>query len=478
MPVSSTHPDYDKALKRYKLIRAIMKNDAKCYIRKPDADNEYRNEQYAEDAILTNFTSLTCEAFVGLVFGKKPKISLPPELYYLLDDTTGTGINIFQFSQSSVSELLQVGRYGYLVDYDNDASEAYIKPYVAESIINWKTKSINGYVQPYLIVLEECILLDDEDIFAQETVVQYRVLYLSDDGIYHQIVMDASENIISDTIPLDYDGNPFQYIPFVFVGSKDNDCNIDKEPLYDMAVINLGHYRNSADYEESIFINGQPYLVVNVGDASAEDFTAANPQGVQYGSRKGLVLANGGAATLLQANPNQLVAQAMNEKLEQAAKIGARIIEPSGGRETAEAARIRFSSQVSALSIIAANASWGIESVLKTICRFQGASADAVSFQLNDDFYDTTADGNIMNAYTAWFDRGIVSANEMREYGREVGILDNSNEALQLAVDLTSDPLGDMAQNGNNVEGRNSQAPTPIDANGGDTGQGNQGISS
>lgn len=474
MPVNDQHPEYHCALPRYKLIRAIINNDAKCYIRNPDKEDMCRNEQYKDDAVLVNFTSFTLEALVGLVFSKKLKLELPPELSYLLEDATGGGINIWQFSQSAVSELIQVGRYGLLLDYNNDNGRAYIKPYCAESIINWKTGLVNGTVQPWLIVLTETVVLDYEDIFSQEMAVQYRVLII-DNGIYKQQVFNAGLEPVGDLIvPLDFEGNPFTYIPFVFLGSDDNDAKIDKEPMYDMAVLNRAHYQDSADYQESIWLNGQPYLVINVGESSAEEFAAANPSGVAYGSRRGLVLASGGSASLLQANPNQLVAQAMNDKLDQAQKIGARMIEKAeGSRETAEAARLRASSQTSSLSTISYNTSWGVEKALKILCQFMGANENLVTYKLNDQFYEEVADGNVMNSYTAWFDRGIVSADEIRDYGRRVGVInkDSLDSDIELSVDLNTDPLADAyIDNGNNTERRTVTTPASPDENGGYTG--------
>ena len=63
-----------------------------------------------------------------------------------------------------------------------------------------------------------------------------------------------------------------------------------------------------------------------------------------------------------------------------------------------------------------------------------------VSFKLNDQFYDDTADGNIMNAYAVWFDRGVVSAIELREYARRTGIIDENTSDVQIeqSVDPTS----------------------------------------
>ncbi|MDP0908071.1 hypothetical protein Q6322_30065, partial [Klebsiella pneumoniae] len=46
-------------------------------------------------------------------------------------------------------------------------------------------------------------------------------------------------------------------IPFTFVGAQNNDPSIDESPLAALVEINLGHYRNSADYEDSVFLCGQ-----------------------------------------------------------------------------------------------------------------------------------------------------------------------------------------------------------------------------
>lgn len=457
MPVNDTHPEYRQAEPRYKLIRAIINNEAQSYIRTPDINDPARSAQYKEDAILTNFTKLTCEGLTGLVFRKELELQLPAELQYLEKDATGAGINIYQFAQHSVYEVLQTGRYGYLVDYHNSGGKAYIKPYAAETIINWKAAEYNGVVQPWLIVLKEEKILDDDDIFCQESEEQYRVLLLVG-GVYSQLIYDKDLQNISTFTPTDFNGNPFPYIPFVFVGSENNDACVDSQPLYDLAILSLGHYRNSADYEESIFICGQPYLWVNVGEASSDDFKTANPSGVDYGSRKVLVLANGGSANLLQANPNQLVAQAMNEKLEQAAKIGARLIEASGGRETAEAAKIRYGSQHSALYTLTSNISWGIGKALEVVCQFMGANIKQVEFKLNDQFYDDMADANLLAQQIMLLDRGVISADDIRAYGRKTGFINDlrTDEEISLDAELGMDILSDYSTRSN------PKAPAPV----------------
>lgn len=444
MSVDTVHPDYEKAIDRYKLIRAIINNDAKNYIRAPEIENgcfeSQRNIQYRDDAILTNFTALTADGLTGLVFRKEPKIKLPEKIRYLEDDVTGTGINIYQFSQQMVYETLQLGRYGLLVDYFNTGSRAYIKPYIAESIINWKTRSVDGVVKLSLAVLVESYLIDEDDIFSQAKAVQYRVIMLNEKNLYvQQIWREQTDSnnkkfwgpIVSYDV-VDYNNNRFNFLPLNFIGSVNNDWEVDKSPLYDLAVLNLGHYRNSADFEESIFLNGQPYLVIGKGEnVSQEEFLEANPGGIAYGSRRALIL-NKSDVQLLQANPNQLVAQAMKDKLEQAARVGARLVEAAGGRETAEAARIRYGSQHSVLYTLASNAEWAMKSALITLCMFMGADPLEIEFELNKEYFEDTADANLITTQIALMQNGVISKNDIRDYGRKTGFIssDRTNEEL------------------------------------------------
>ncbi len=46
-------------------------------------------------------------------------------------------------------------------------------------------------------------------------------------------------------------------IPFTFVGAQNNDPTIDDSPLAALVEINHGHYRNSADYEDSVWFCGR-----------------------------------------------------------------------------------------------------------------------------------------------------------------------------------------------------------------------------
>ena len=134
----------------------------------------------------------------------------------------------------------------------------------------------------------------------------------------------------------------------------------------------------------------------------------------------------------------------MKEKIEQAASIGARLIERAQGtRETAEGARIRYGSQSSALQVITNNLSWAIKAAIKSVCRFQGLNPELVEFELNTQFYDENADPNMANTLLTWWQNGLIGKTDLHEYGKKTGFIDKSR--TEEDIDLESemqDPLG------------------------------------
>ena len=457
MPVNATRKEYDKALNKWKLVRAIIENDAMDFIREVDPNDKVRTDQYKQDAILTNFTKLTKTGLIGLVYKKPTEIKLPEPLQYLTEDATGTKFGLEQFSQQVMGEVLMTGRLGLLIDYpkpnegedpkdDDGTNVSRLKPYVAESIINWQYRVDGSESKLCLVVLKETISkqANPNDMFKWEDDIQYRVLYLNTNNEYQQSVWDAQFQMVGPWVtPIDYNGKAFEEIPFIFIGSENNDPSVDPIPLYDLAILNLGHYRNSADYEESIFVTGQPTVFLAV-EGSQDEFKVLYPNGINFGSRAGYNLGPNGRAELLQANPNQLVAQAMAEKLKEAAALGARLISPAGGRETAEAAKIRYGAQNSALYTITHNIALAFVKALWYVSRFMQEMPEDSTFVLNDQYYEDAADPNLIAQQIMLLDRQVISSDDIRDYLRDTGVIseERSNEAI--TKDAKADPLAGL----------------------------------
>jgi len=446
--VKSTHPSYDKNVVRWQLVRDVINSDVKQYIKAIDPTDVLRSERYRDDARLTNFTARTKNGLVGAVFSKDIETDLPLTIEYLNVDATGNKLSIQSLAQEITGEVLQAGRYGLLVDFpasedgltaaevENMNLRARINRYKAENIINWQNTIINGQHTLTLVVLEEHVSRIGFDGFTWESVAQFRVLRLVN-GVYVQQLFDEESNLIHEYQPRDFSGTSWDFIPFVFVGADNNDSEIDPAPLYDLSELNIGHLRNSADYEESIHVTGQPTLIIST-DMSAEQFADANPNGVLIGARRGHNLGAGGSAMLLQADPNQLADVAMQRKEEQAVMVGARLVMPAGTNETAEAARIKHSGENSVLSTITHNVNEGLLTCLDWVLKFMTneEAGDDLVFLINDQFFDVTLDPQMIMAQLQLFNNGIIAAADIRDTLRKTGTIkaDRTDDDIDVEV--------------------------------------------
>jgi len=441
MPVESQHDQYARELSKWKLVRDCVagakdvKHAGILYLPHPNEsgeDAQARYKAYITRAIFTNFIKPTLDAMVGMAFRKAPEVKLPAQIDYLTKNATGDGVSLEQVGKNTVSNLLQTGRFGLLADYpsaDEGLSnaqvkslglESHIKCYRPESIINWETTVINGKQVLSLVVLQEDYN-EAVDEFESNAKTQYRVLRLTE-GTYTVEVYRDNE-AISHAEPRDYKGNRLTLIPMVLAGAYSNDPDVDDAALYDMAEINIGHYRNSADKEEGLFLHGQPMLHIDIGDMNTSSWTELNPNGVQVGARRGLITSGGGNATLLQTAPNSAVSEEMKNKVEDMRAIGVRIVSQNGQEETATAAVINHASTNSMLSNIVQNASSAITSVLEWNALFMGANG-SIQYEINDDFYDKTLDPQQVIAQIQLFDRQIIAKQDMRSIARKSGMLD------------------------------------------------------
>lgn len=463
MSIDTRHPDYKMHLEKWSLVDSVINNSASKFIRQVDRNDKVRNNQYRSGAILTNFTALTKEGLQGLVFRREPDIDLPTSLEYLKKDATGDSRGLEQISREVLGKILDNGRAGILVDFprnegsisirDTENLKAKLIPYNAKHIINWETQKIGSEeVLKWVVLHEPTLQHPADDPFDWEEVDKYRLLELDERGIYRQAVYSVNTDSngvvygekLDQIYPTDINGNNLNRIPFCFVGAADNNTSCDKAPLYDLAILNIGHYRNSADYEESVFVVGQPSLFVFT-DIDKETFQDYNPSGINFGARSGHVFDAAGNATLLQANPNQLAEQAMNSKMKQAAFIGARLISEPGGRETAEAARLRYSSQNSALHVVVKNVDLAIMKALEYCTWYMGGKPEEISFKLNRIFYDESADPNLIAQAIMLYDRGLISREEIRDDLKQKNLIEVDKTIEELDEELANtDPFANI----------------------------------
>lgn len=453
MPVDTQHNEYTANSGKWSVMRDCMAGEDAVkaarnqYLPYFIPHDEARYGQYVQRANYVNVTGRTLKGLVGAIFRRAPQINLPPQLEYLLEDFDGTGQSLDQLGKEICTDLMTTGRYGLLVDYpqaeaglsaedvDSRKLRATIATYGAEDIINWRTVAMGGQLILVMVVLRESAEVQvDQFEFIPET--RYRVLSL-DEGVYVQRVFnDDGEQVVDDVFPRKADGSLWREIPFQFVGASDNRPSVDDPPLYDLARVNLAHFRNSADLEESLYVHGQGTLFVS-SELSVEQWKEANPSGIRVGARTGHFIGAGGKAELLQIQANTAVREAMLDKEDTMRSIGARLISQNAQNQTAEAARIDASAEASVLSVIAGNASEAIESALEYAAGFMGGDPDQVKFALNQSFFDESMTAQDVMALIALEDRRTIGRTDVRAKMRATGWIAENRTDEDLDAELS-----------------------------------------
>ena len=453
MPVSETHTDYDKNLDKWELTRnaatGLSFEEARDYIPRRTHEEQDQYYQRVEKAIYTNYTGRTREGLKGAIFRLPPRIELPPDMEFMLDNADGAGQSLTQVAKLAADELMETGRFGLLADYpmvDEELTveqvrrmglQPHIATYTAESIINWHVHVLNGRRQLGMLVLKENSPVHYDE-FTWDYVDRYRVLRLNTDQQYTQQLYDENGDPITEEIVIrGASGQAFGYIPFQFIGSRDNLPTIDEPILYDIARVNIGHFRNSADQENNLSVHGGGTLVVST-DMSPEAFQAANPGGVTVGENSGLILSEGGKAELLQLDAANAIGAEMTHKEQMMVQIGAKIITKTGQR-TAEEARIQATSENSMLDTMVGNINEAFTKVLYDCRAFISATDAEIVFSLNDDFWQDSIAATEIIAMIQGNDAGVMPKIDIVRRLMDAGWIQSEGTAEDILSDITQE---------------------------------------
>lgn len=468
MKVNTTHPDYDSHFLDWQTIRSCVEGEravkaaGKLYLPSPDfslisgkKEAETRYDEYKLRAVFYPVTGHTLTGYVGTVFAKEPAYKVPEPLEPYMKDVDGVGTHLFQQAQKVFRETLSLGRCGVLVDYPQttapttrqQALALAVRPtaviYTAESILNWRVQAFNGVRKLVLLVLRE-YTTEAKNEFESEAVVYYRVLRLEEGRRYSvETYKSKGQGEPASTgprvYPRDGTGNEWDVIPFVAVGASNNDFDVDNPPLLDLALLNLAHYRNSADFEDSVHVVGQPTPVFT--GLTEHWFREVLGSRIVLGSRAGVALPEGASAMLLQANPNTLCQTAMEGKEAQMVAIGARLVQQQTVQRTATEAGIDAAGDATTLGMVANNVSRAYVVVLGWLGRFANVDPDGITFELSKDhmrqLLDTASRAQLVSEWQA----GAISFTEMRNGFRRAGIATEDDAAVEAKADKGIDPL-------------------------------------
>jgi hypothetical protein len=413
MPVNTEHPAFSEAFADWEQIahclegqRRIKKEGVK-YLPKPNAsdsspENADRYTAYKQRAVFHNVTARTVSNLVGQCFAVDPVPTLPDEMTVWLDDVDGAGVSANQQSKKALAYVLSFSRAFLWVDYPKtggivtlaDAEKGGIRPKLLlcdpRKIINWRVVQQGAKSKLGLVVIAENYS-ESDDGFEYKFKPQFRVLKLDENQVYTQEVWRNDGTIwkIHETIvPLGGDKQPLNEIPGIFIGAEANDTEVEKALMLDISNLNIAHYCDSADYQEAVYMVGQPTpWISGLTQGWVDDVMKGK---VVLGSRSCIPMPQGAAAGLLQVSPNILPKEAMDQKEKLMTALGAKLVEKSEVAKTATESGINEASETSILAACCKNVSAAYAFALRWAAVFANITVakpeENVLFELNTDF--------------------------------------------------------------------------------------------
>jgi hypothetical protein len=418
MAIDSRHPTYEAgAAKWVKCRDASDGQDAvhakgKAYLPelKDQTNDDY--DAYKSRASYFNATGRTLEGLVGMVFRKEPDFDLPASMEGIRDDIDLNGTSATGLAKHILTQVLDVGRHGILVEYPTvteqpanlaAAQERNLRPYTsnycAESIINWRVTRINNVMQPDLVVLSE-EHHEPIDEYSSKVIPQIRELRLGEMTrpggekllCYYQQVYQKPEGkdkfvpVGGPIIPM-MNSVPLSFIPFYMFGPETNDFTMQDPPLLDLVNLNLAHYRVTADYEHGCHFAGLPTLLLAGIEQIVDDNGKAQP--IYVGSQTAIVSSRPeahGEFIEFQGQGMGALEKNLDRKESQMAAIGARMLAPEKtGVEAEGTLRMRTNGESSVLASMANLVSKGMTDILKFMAEWSGVNV-AVSMKLSTDY--------------------------------------------------------------------------------------------
>ena len=449
----TTHPEYDKRLKQRQLVRDAasetgVKDAKEVYLPNPNTRDQEGNQRYLnylQRATYYNFTAPTINGWIGLAFRSGTTYEPNAQMEYTQTNINGDGIGVEQQARALTRDVLEGGKGGILVDYpmvdggmsDQDRQTNGIMAtallFDSLQILDWSTRKIGANNVLDMVKLEEIVYVQDKSGTTVEE-IWCRVLRLDDDGIYTVTMeKDGATMGMPGTEFEEYqpmqNGQLMRHIPFYFCGSVNNDWNDDYIPAFAIADINIHHYVNSADYEDSVFHMQPQYVAIGL----TQDWLDANLSGFSIGSGELMALGQDMDAKLLQPSPNTLAMEGMKHKEQIMISLGAKLINSDLSFNTATEALISTSAENSRLQTIIENVQQCMNAVLMEMAAFNGTEAQ--EFTIDTDLSKLTADPQLLQQMILAWTQGLISAQDARDYMRSVNAIERTEEEIEGDLD-------------------------------------------
>lgn len=358
----------------------------------------------------------TLEASEGLVFAEPPTLddTAAPAFVDLWEDVDGYGNAGHVFARPVFHDGLADGVSGILVDFppvENPAAVSLaqarangLRPYFvrvpAGAVVNWRSARIGAEEVLTLLVLTDGFT-EDDGAWGFTVVPGFRVYRRTPQGV---TVERWKQRTGTTAVGAEFDlvEGPSaivgpREIPFaVNYGGRMQDTLVAAPPLDQLAWLNLGHYRVSADHRTLMSVAHAPTVCVEKwGDRD-------NPPQIAIGPYSLITLIGEATAKFLQADPDALVAseRTMARQEQQMAALGMAFLARDKARdETATGRRLDAAADFATLGTAADGLKDCLERALGFAAEFMGMRAeDAPAVSVSTTYDESRLDAQTITA--------------------------------------------------------------------------------
>lgn len=411
MPIDTRHPDY--SVEDATKAEDAYTGNVKHYVPRLQSQTRTEYEAYVNRAPYVNATRRTADGIVGTIMRKPLETNIE-------DVEVSNDLSLEELTSMELLNVANHGKSELLVDFNNELNAPIIVPYNRWQLINWREDRS-------LFVLEEHLLEPNpDDKYELVDVVQWRELYLDNEGYYNVRVWRKERNnfqIISNVMPL-VRGEPWVEIPFVTMNPYDITLE-EKDPIIKSLVnINISHFQSSVDLEHGSHLLALPTPYV-AGDLKDKD-----QQTIKMGSQTFLLLEKGSQAGFIEFDGKGLstIRENMQDKQEQMATLGAILLTGKKGIESAEAMRIRSASESASLMNLTNSVEKGMRQALQWYSDWRDISETEVEFTISRDFSALTITPQDLTALVAARQAGEISQDTFLDALHRGELVDDVDE--------------------------------------------------
>jgi hypothetical protein len=470
------------------------------YLPRMDGQNDIDYASYLDRAVFFNMSQRTLTGLLGTLFRRNAVVqNLPDDLD--ISNISKQNQSLGAFVKEAAKEIITMGRYGVLMDMDENGNmPPYFAGYIAENITDWTIEEINGRWTCTEIILRELRLARpilnpisltpagqklprikkaNQQYFSQDTAVtraarrwiaSYRVLRLekvnpddpNSDRIYKQYYHTSDHGDASpEGSPFrvytpTWRGKPFDFIPFHFLGPYDLTPDIDKSPLLDIILLNHSHYKSYAQLEHGRFYTALPVYYCPRDEGEENAAYTVGPSvvwEVGKGEKPGIIEFNGSGLKYLES--------ACDKKEDQIAALGGRLVgvERVSAGESNNQLKVKEANENALLLNVANVLDTAFTALLRWWAYWQDvpqSEADKILFETNKDFLLNATGAREFRAIQMMYEAGIIPLAVLHDYLKRAELVPDWMSLDQFQTLLTS---ADSFPNQADVQARQRGAP-------------------